>query len=271
MPASQITEPPMASPSTAGARPRLLDHVRGEIRARHYSRRTEEAYVHWIRRFIVFHEKQHSSELGGPHVAAFLTCLAVDQHVAASTQNQALSAVLFLYNDVLHKAIGVIERPPHAKTPVRVPVVLGVDEVRRVLEELTGVPRLVAALLYGAGLRLQECLELRVKDLAFDRGEVVVRRGKGRKDRRVVLPVAVRDAPQRHLEAVHGTHETDLAAGLGRAVLPEALDRKYPNAATSWSWQFVFPGQPHLSQSTLRSAISFPSGHPGVTRRGAGN
>lgn len=260
--------------------PRLLDRVRAEIRMRHYSRRTEEAYVLWIRRFIVFHGKKHPSEIGAPEISAFLAWLATEQRVAASTQNQALSAVLFLYRDVLRVEVGAIEQVPHARAPVRVPVVLSVDEVRRVLKELKGVPSLVAALLYGAGLRLQECLELRVKDLDFERHEVVVRRGKGRKDRRVMLPDAVRDSLGRHLEGVRRQHHADLALGLGRVVLPEALDRKYPNAATEWRWQFVFPaaricrdtrwGPPsryHLHESVIQRAVTEAGRRAELTKR----
>ena len=159
--------------------PRLLEQVRAEIRARHYSRRTEDAYVHWIRRFIVFHGRRHPRELRAPEISAFLTWLAVERHVAASTQNQALSGVLFLYREVLRQDVGVVELLPRARMPSKVPVVLSPSEVRQVLDRLTGVPRIVAMLLYGAGLRLQECLELRVKDLDFERREITVRRGKG--------------------------------------------------------------------------------------------
>ena len=176
----------MASSSQRGIAmtpPRLMEQVRAEIRARHYSRRTEDAYVHWIRRFIAFHGRRHPRELGAPEVSAFLAWLAVEQHVAASTQNQALSGVLFLYRHVLRLDIGVVELLPRARMPTKVPVVLSPSEVRHVLDQLTGVPRIVATLLYGAGLRLQECLELRVKDLDFERREITVRRGKGQKDR----------------------------------------------------------------------------------------
>lgn len=159
--------------------PRLLDRVRAEVRVRHYSRRTEDAYVHWIRRFIVFHGRRHPRELGAPEITAFLAWLAVEQHVAASTQNQALSGLLFLYREVLRQEVGAVELLPRARMPLKVPVVLSPSEVRQVLDQLTGVPRIVATLLYGAGLRLQECLELRVKDLDFERREITVRRGKG--------------------------------------------------------------------------------------------
>ncbi len=162
--------------------PRLMERVRAMLRAKHYSRRTEEAYVHSIRRFIVFHGRKHPTEMAAPEISAFLTWLAVDQHVAASTQNQALCALLFLYRQVLGADPGALESVPRARTPMKVPVVLSVDEVRVVLRGLTGVARLVASLLYGTGLRLQECLELRTKDMDFDRREITVRRGKGQKD-----------------------------------------------------------------------------------------
>ena len=259
---------------------KLLDRVRGAIRARHYSRRTEEAYVHWIRRFIVFHGKRHPRDLGAAEIAAFLTWLAVERHVAASTQNQALSGVLFLYRDVLRVDVGVIDQVPRARMPVKVPVVLSSGEVRVVLQELAGVPRLVATLLYGAGLRLQECLELRVKDVDFDRREVMVRRGKGQKDRRVMLPDAVRDDLRQHLDVVQRQHHADLASGLGRVVLPAALDRKYPNAPNEWRWQFVFPagricrdarwGPPsrfHVRESVIQRAVADAARRAGLTKR----
>jgi len=170
--------------------PRLLDQVRAAIRSRHYSRRTEDAYVHWIRHFIVFHGRRHPRELEAAEITAFITWLAVERHIAASTQNQALSGILFLYKEVLGLEIGDVVVPPRARMPSRVPVVLPPAEVRSVIDVLTGVPRIVVMLLYGAGLRLQECLELRVKDIDFERCEITVRRGKGQKDRRVMLPEA---------------------------------------------------------------------------------
>jgi len=260
--------------------PRLLEQVRAEIRARHYSRRTEDAYVHWIRRFIVFHGRRHPRELRAPEISAFLTWLAVERHVAASTQNQALSGVLFLYREVLRQDVGVVALLPRARMPSKVPVVLSPSEVRQVLDQLTGVPRIVAMLLYGAGLRLQECLELRVKDLDFERREITVRRGKGQKDRRVMLPDAVRKALAQHLEGVRRLHHADLAAGFGRVVLPGALERKYPNAPTDWSWQFVFPagricrderfGPPtrfHLHESAVQRAMTEAGREAGLAKR----
>ena len=221
--------------------PKLLDRVRDAVRTRHYSRRTEEAYVAWIRRYILFHGKTHPAQMGAPDISRFLTWLAVDRQVSASTQNQALSALLFLYKQVLAIEIGSIPPVVRARTPERLPVVLSRDEVGAILKQLTGTERLVVMLLYGAGLRLEECLELRVKDLDFDRHQITVRQGKGRKDRVTMLPVAAREPLTDHLADVRRLHQADLARGLGRVVLPFALDRKYPNAAAEWRWQFVFP------------------------------
>jgi integron integrase len=257
-----------------------MEQVRTEIRARHYSRRTEDAYVHWIRRFIVFHGRRHPRELGASEISAFVTSLAIEHHVAASTQNQALSAVLFLYRVVLRQDVGALDLVPRARMPAKVPVVLTPSEVRQVLCQLTGVPQLVATVLYGAGLRLQECLALRIKDLDFERSEITVRRGKGQKDRRVMLPDAVRLRLERHLIDVRRQHQADLAAGLGRVVLPDALARKYPNAAVEWSWQFVFPagrvcrdprfGPPtrfHLHESAVQRAVTTAARKAGLAKR----
>ena len=266
--------------SAANRAPKLLHHVRAAIRVRHYSRRTEEAYVHWIRRYIVFNGKRHPSELGAGEVTAFLTWLAVERHVAASTQNQAFSALMFLYHEVLRQDLGVVAPPPRAKRPVHVPVVLSTDEVRQVLRQLKGVSWLVASLLYGAGLRLQECLELRIKDLDFERREMTVRRGKGQKDRRVMLPDLVHDRLRQHLEEVRTRHQTDLAQGFGRVIMPSALERKFPNAATEWRWQFVFPaaricrdprfGPPsrfHLHESAIQRAVAAAARQARLTKR----
>ena len=221
--------------------PKLLDRVREAIRTRHYSRRTEEAYVYWIRRYIVFHQKAHPSTMGAAEISAFLTWLAVRQHVSASTQNQALSALLFLYRHVLGVEIGAIEHVPRARTPERLPVVLSREEVTAVLRRLTGTMKLVVVLLYGAGLRLGECLELRVKDIDFDRREILIRQGKGQKDRVTMLPLAAKAPLLTHLDLVRQQHHDDLAHGFGRVVLPFAIERKYVNAAIDWRWQFVFP------------------------------
>jgi integron integrase len=269
-----------ADASSAGRAPKLLDRVRHAIRAKHYSRRTESAYVDWIRRYILFHKKRHPSEMGAPEITSFLTWLASNRRVSASTQNQALSAVLFLYRDVLHMKIGTIEHLPRARMPVRVPVVLSQDEVGRIMKQLDGSLWLIVALLYGGGLRLQECLELRIKDIDLDRRQIVIRRGKGQKDRQTVLPTAVIAPLSGHFEAVKRQHLADLARGFGRVVLPFALDRKYPNAATEWRWQFVFPASRictdprwgpatrfHLHESVVQRAVARAARQAGITKR----
>jgi integron integrase len=221
--------------------PRLLDQVRDACRVRHYSLRTERAYIGWIRRFIVAHGKRHPRDMGGTEIASFLTGLATRGRVAASTQNQALSALLFLYRVVLGVELPWLDDVVRAKRPRRVPVVLSRGEVTRVLGAMDGVHWLMAALLYGSGLRLMECLRLRVKDVDFARNEITVREGKGRKDRRVPLPETLREALERQIARARLLHEADLAAGHGEARLPYALARKYPNAGREWGWQFVFP------------------------------
>lgn len=208
-----------------GQSPKLLDRVREAVRVRHYSRRTETAYVFWVRRYILYHRRVHPARMGAEEIERFLTWLAVERRVSASTQNQALSALLFLYREVLRVELGPVAAIPRARVPNHVPVVLAVAEVRAVMAQLTGVPWLVVALLYGAGLRLQECLELRVKDIDFERREIVVRRGKGQKDRRTMFPDVAGERLRLHLEAVRRQHDEDIAAGYGRVVLPAALDR----------------------------------------------
>jgi integron integrase len=246
---------------------------------RHYSRRTEQAYVDWVRRFVLFHGKKHPETMGAPEITAFVSWLATKRQVSASTQNQALSALLFLYRRVLQIETGPLNPVARAKRPTRVPVVLTEGEVARLLENLDGVAWIVVALLYGSGLRLQEGLELRVKDLDFARHEIVVRRGKGEKDRRTMLPAAVAPRLQAHLEQVRAQHAGDVAAGCGRVVLPYALDRKYPNAATEWNWQFVFPaaricrdprwGPPsryHVHESVIQRAVARAARAGGITK-----
>lgn len=220
--------------------PKLLDRVRERIRFKHYSIRTEDSYVQWIRRFILFHGKRHPSEMGAVEVEAFLTHLAVEGNVAASTQNQARSALLFLYKDVLGSELPWLNNVEQAKKPRRLPVVLTEDEVRDLLANLEGVHWLVAGLLYGSGLRLMEALRLRVQDVDFKRREILVRNGKGFKDRVTMLPDKLAARLQSHLATVKLLHEKDLAEGYGEVHLPYALDRKYPNAGTSWGWQYVF-------------------------------
>lgn len=219
----------------------LLERLRTTIRVRHYSYRTEKRYVHWVKRFILFHNKRHPAEMGAPEVGAFLTALAVDGRVAASTQNQALNALIFFYRHVMERDIGLIEGVVRAKRPQRLPVVLSPSEVAAILQHLDGDHWLIGNLLYGAGLRLMEGLRLRIKDLDFERRSLTVRDGKGGKDRITVLPQRLIPNLRNHLALVKGLHERDLAEGFGEVYLPHALARKYPNAPKEWGWQFVFP------------------------------
>jgi integron integrase len=261
------------------APPRLLDRVRASLRARHYSPRTEQAYVGWIRRYILFHGKRHPETMGEAEIGAFLSSLAGGAKVSASTQNQALAALLYLYQQVLGRELEWLGDLVHAKRPVHVPVVLGRDEVRRLLSQLDGVVGLVCGLLYGAGLRLLEALSLRVKDLDLDRREITVRRGKGGKDRRTVLPAALVDRLRYHLVDIKARHVRDLGRGAGAVVLPEALNRKYPGAQHEWIWQWVFPAtrtyiepatqeirRHHLHESVIQRAVHKAAAVAGVTK-----
>ncbi|MCC7412605.1 MAG: integron integrase [Gammaproteobacteria bacterium] len=220
--------------------PSLLDQVRAAIRVRHYSIRTEQAYVQWIRRFILFHGKRHPLDMGEEQVAAFLTHLAVAGEVAASTQNQALNALVFLYRIVLDRPLGEMTHVVRARKPQRLPVVLTLEEVAGMLRHIDGVHWLIACLQYGSGLRLLESVRLRVKDLDFDHRALLVRDGKGAKDRVVTLPDELIVPLHRHLENRKTLFEKDLAMGCGSVYLPYALARKYPNAACAWGWQYVF-------------------------------
>jgi len=221
--------------------------VRQAIRIRHYSPRTEQAYVNWIRRYIFFHNVRHPAEMGKPELNAFLSHLAVGGHVSASTQTQALSALVFLYRHVLGREIGLLDGVVRAKRPARLPVVLTRDEARQLFAKMDGVVLLACRLLYGSGLRLLECLHLRVKDIEFERNEITVRDGKGQKDRVTMLPASCKQALLDHLAKMRRLHENDLRRGLGRAPLPGALARKYPNADREWGWQYVFPASSHYT------------------------
>jgi len=235
---------PMESTASREAgKPRLMDQVTASIRRLHYSRRTEESYRHWIRRFIFFHGKRHPLELGEAHVTAFLSHLATDRNVAASTQNQALSALLFLYKEVLGRELAWLDGLVRAKRPVRAPVVLTREEVARLLSAMHGQAGLAARLLYGTGMRLLECLRLRVKDVDFGYRQVVVRDGKGGKDRVTLLPGSLVPHLERQLERARALHAHDLARGHGEVHLPHALARKYPDAGRQWIWQYVFPSK----------------------------
>ena len=249
-------------------KPKLLDQMRQTIRRKGYSRRTEQAYTNWVRRFILYHDKRHPAEMGPSEIEAFLTHLAVDLEVAASTQNQALQAILFLYREVLEQPIDERLNYLYAKRPQRLPTVLTREEAQRVLAALEGTPKLVAQLLYGSGLRLLEALRLRVKDLDFAQHQIIVRDGKGFKDRVTILPESLIPALQEHLARVKLLHENDLAQGFGSVYLPYALERKYPNAHREWGWQYVFPAprrstdpktgitrRHHLSEGAIQRAV----------------
>lgn len=250
------------------AKPKLLDVVRNRLRTRHFSIRTEDTYLGWIRRYIHFHGKRHPAEMGRAEVEAFLTHLAVEAKVAASTQNQALSSLLFLYKDVLELDIGWLSDVVRARRPERLPVVLSAEEVRRVLAHLEGAHLLMANLMYGSGLRVMETLRLRVKDVDFAYHQVTVRDGKGAKDRVTVLPDGLVDPLLRHLDQLKVRHEVDLANGGGAVHMPDALDRKYPRAGRAWGWQWVFPSdrlstdprtgvrqRHHLNETSIQRAV----------------
>lgn len=238
-----MAPPNFPDKSTTTKSPKLLDQVRDKLRVKHYSIRTEQTYIEWIKRYIFFHDKRHPKELGGRDLEAFLTHLAVAGRVSASTQNQAKSALLFLYREVLEIELPWLENVTQAKVPKRLPVVLTASEVQAVLSGLTGTHALIASLLYGGGMRLMEAVRLRVKDVEFARREIVVREGKGFKDRVTMLPESLIAPLKEHLLKVKTLHDEDLAQGFGEVYLPFALDKKYPNAGREWGWQYVFPSR----------------------------
>ena len=237
---------------------KLLDQARDALRTKHYSYRTEQTYIDWMRRFILFHQKRHPIEMDVPEIQAFLAHLSTERNVSASTQNQALSAILFLYREVLHKDLQTIVLLSTAKRPKRLPTVLTHDEALAIINHMTAPYKLMAQLLYGSGLRLMECLRLRVKDLDFEYKTITVRDGKGEKDRITPLPETIIPDLRRQIERVRLLHEEDLAAGHGEVYLPYALAEKYPNAARELAWQYLFPAS-HLSRDPRPP---FPGGRP---------
>ena len=259
----------------------FLTQVANVIRTKHYSIRTEQTYIDWIRRFILFHGKRHPRDMGEREVAAFLTHLAVQRNVAASTQNQALNALVFMYREVLEQPLNAeMKGIVHAKRPRRLPVVLTPAEVSGLLSRLEGTPWLVACLLYGSGLRLIEAVRLRVMDLEFDRRAILVRNGKGGKDRVVTLADELVQPLHRHLQNVKTTHERDLEAGFGCVHLPHALARKYPNACREWGWQYVFPAsrrgvdprsgierRHHIDASVIQKAVKTAVRKAGIHKK----
>lgn len=268
------------APTDAGRPPKLMEQMRQALRSRHYSPRTEQAYIHWVRQFVFHHHVRHPAEMAEPEINAFLTHLAVERKVSASTQNQALSALLFLYRHVLGRPIGDLGEVIRARKPTRLPVVMTKDEVKTVLDRLSGDKWLMASLMYGTGMRLMECLRLRVQDIDFIRNEVLVRDGKGAKDRITMLPESLKAPLRGHLAKVKAIHEQDLAAGWGRVQLPTALERKYPNAPIDWRWQWVFPqekrwtnlqtreqGRHHIDESLVQKAVRAAVIGAGLTKR----
>lgn len=274
---SDVAEPPEKSAATP---PRLLDQVRDQLRLKHYSLRTEQAYVGWIKRYIIFHGKRHPAEMGKPELESFLTSLAVQRNVSASTQTQALSALLFLYKEVLGLEFPWLNEVTRAKKPARLPTVLTADEVKRLFKYLDDpLMDLIVRLLYGTGMRLLECLRLRMKDVEFTRREIVVREGKGNKDRVTMLPDSLTDRLRAQMEFVKGQHAQDLAVNRGEVWLPDALATKYPNAPKALSWQYVFPAagfsvdprsgsvrRHHVDEKRVQRAVKRAAGQAGLVK-----
>lgn len=261
-------------------KPKLLDQVRSATRTRHYSIRTEEAYTAWIKRFILFHNKRHPNEMGESEINQFLSYLAEKKNVSASTQNQALCAIIFLYKHVLKKDIGDLGDLTWAKKSKRLPVVLTREEVKAIMDNLSGTHWLMATMLYGAGLRLMECLRLRVKDIDFALNQIIVRDTKGSKDRVTMLPQITKKPLKKHLEKGKKIHEKDLENGCGTVYLPYALERKYPNASREWKWQYVFPAtkisvdprtgikrRHHIYETVLQKAVKTAIRKAGIAKQ----
>jgi integron integrase len=262
--------------------PRLLDAARETMQLRHLSPKTQEAYLYWIKRFILFHNKRHPRTMGESEIRRFLTSLATAQHVAPSTQNQALNAIVCLYRDVLHIPLGSLGSIPRAQRPAHLPVVFTREEVDCILNALQGTPRLMASLLYGAGLRLTECVTLRVKDIDIASRTITLRETKGGKDRVTILPVNCISPLTHHLARVRDLHRKDVADGFGETTLPHDLKRKYPNAPREWPWQYLFPSarrihnpdtrteqRHHTDQSFLQRAVKDALRRTGITKNGS--
>ena len=270
---------PDSSTGTQKSAPRLLERVRTELRLRHYSIRTERTYLSWIRRYVIHHGRRNPAQLGGAEVTAFLTCLVSERGVSASTQNQARAALVFLYEHILLKPLEETETPMPAKRPARLPVVLAKPETAALLSSMTGITKTMASLLYGSGLRLFECLRLRVKDIDFERQQIVVRDGKGRKDRVVPLPTCAIPSLHDQLDFARYQHEQDRSNGAGFVELPDALRLKYPNLSKEWPWQWVFPAtrlyvdekngerrRHHLHETVLQRAVREAARSTGIVK-----
>jgi integron integrase len=259
--------------------PKLLDQLRDAIRLRHYSIRTEETYVQWVRRFILFHGRRHPEEMGRSEITAFLTHLAVKDKISASTQNQALNAIAFLYRQVLKREMGELDEMVRAKRPERLPVFFSHAEAKAVLSHLDGVNKIMGSLLYGSGLRLMECLRLRIKDFDFTYKQIIVHDGKGQKDRATPLPTSLVESLKTQMQTVKAIHDQDLKEGYGAVFLPNALERKYTNANREWGWQYLFPASKravdprtgvvrrhHLDESVLQRAVKMAVRSAGIAK-----
>lgn len=263
-------------------KPKLLDQVRITLRTNHYSRKTEESYISWIKQFIIYNNKIHPEKLGKEEIQKFLNYLAIERHVSSSTQNQALQAILFLYKKIIIKEIGWLDGIKHVKRIKYLPVVFSKSEVKKIFEHLDGIPKLVISILYGGGLRLSEGLNLRVKDLDFDYKQILIRDGKGAKDRHSILPVSIMSELKAHLNNVYRQHKIDLKKGKGKTKLPNALAVKYPNAGTEFGWQYVFPADKfikdketglifrfHIHESTIQRAVKDALKKAKITKPGS--
>jgi integron integrase len=272
-----MTTPKISSPIQREKK--LLDQMREALQAQHYSGRTEDTYVDWAKRYILFHHKRHPKDMGNPEVEAFITHLAIERKVAASTQNQALSAIIFLYREVLRQPIETVQAV-RARKSERLPTVLTKSEVMRVINAMSGTHQLMAKILYGSGLRVSECVRLRVKDLDFEQHCLTVRDGKGEKDRVTMLPDSIFAPLKEHLERVKQIHEKDLKGGFGAVYLPYALENKFTNANREWAWQYVFPGKSitpdprsgtqrrhHIDESSLQKAVHAAAKLAGITEK----
>ncbi|NCS82071.1 MAG: integron integrase, partial [Ignavibacteria bacterium] len=261
---------------------KLLDQVSITLRTNHYSKKTEEAYLSWIRRFILFNNKKHPAEMGAEEIKAYINHLAVNQHVSSSTQNQALQAILYLYKKVLKKDVGWIEGLKGIKRVKHLPVVFSKKETIKIFEHLSDVTKLIVSLLYGGGLRLNEALTLRIKDIDFDYQQILIRDGKGEKDRHTILPVSIIPELKKYLNEVYKQHKTDLLKNKGETILPYALARKYPNAGKEFGWQYAFPANKfikdkdssliyrwHIHESTIQRAVKEAISKAGIIKPGS--
>lgn len=266
----------------SASKPKLLEQVRTELRRNHYSQKTEESYISWIKRYIIFNDKRHPNEMGKDEIQNFINFLAVKQRVAAATQNQALQGILYLYKNVLNKDVGWLDDIKHVSRVKHLPVVFSKREVEKILEQLNGVVKLIVSLLYGGGLRLNECLNLRIKDVDFDYNQIVVRDGKGEKDRYTILPKSIQPELRQHMNKVYLIHKNDLSRGRGETVLPYALKLKYPNAGKEFKWQYVFPADKfvkqkdtglifryHIHESTIQRAVKTAITEAKVNKQGS--